>query len=147
MHATRAAVAEGIVPGGGAARLRASMVLDKLAKDEKLDDDERLGVEIIRRAAEAPIRWIAQNAGLEGSIVAAKVRESKDKEFGFNAQTEQYENLIKAGVIDPVKVVRTALQNAASISSLLLTTEALVSELPEKEKPAQPGAGAGMGDY
>src|SRR5690606_24535903 len=147
MHATKAAVEEGIVPGGGVALLRASTVLDKLAKDGKLDDDERLGVEIIRRAAEAPIRWIAQNAGLEGSIVAAKVRESKDKEFGFNAQTETYENLIKAGVIDPVKVVRTALQNAASISSLLLTTEALVSELPEKEKAAPAAPGAGMEDF
>ncbi len=104
-------------------------------------------MDIIRRAADAPVRWIAQNAGLEGSIVAAKIRDSKDKDFGFNAQTEVYENLIKAGVIDPVKVVRTALQNAASISSLLLTTEALVSELPEKEKPAAAPAGPGMDDY
>ena len=125
--------------------LRAVTVLDSLLK--KADDaDERLGVEIVRRAAEEPIRWIAQNAGLEGSIVAAKVTEAKDKEFGFNAQTETYENLTKAGVIDPVKVVRTALQNAASISALLLTTEALVSEIPEKEKPAPPMPPGGM-DY
>ena len=125
MHATKAAVEEGIVPGGGVALLRASSsALDAAAK--KLADDERLGVEIIRRACEEPIRWIAQNAGLEGSIVAAKVRESKTKDFGFNAAIENYEDLVKAGVIDPAKVVRSALQNAASIASLLLTTEALV---------------------
>jgi chaperonin GroEL len=147
MHATKAAVEEGIVPGGGVALLRASAVLDKLAKDSSLDEDERLGVEIIRRASEAPIRWIATNAGLEGSIVASKVRDSKDKEYGFNAQTETYENLIKAGVIDPVKVVRTALQNASSISALLLTTEVLVSELPEKEKAPAAPAGPGMDEY
>jgi chaperonin GroEL len=147
MHATKAAVEEGIVPGGGVALLRAVGALDKLAKDKSLDDDERLGVEIIRRAAESPVRWIAQNAGLEGSIVASKIRESKDKEVGFNAQTETYENLTKAGVIDPVKVVRTALQNASSISALLLTTEALVSELPEKEKASAAPAGPGMEDY
>jgi chaperonin GroEL len=145
MHATKAAVEEGIVPGGGVALLRATTVLDSLLK--KTDDaDERLGVEIVRRAAEEPIRLIAQNAGLEGSIVASKVKEAKDKEFGFNAQTETYENLTKAGVIDPVKVVRTALQNAASISALLLTTEALVSEIPEKEKPAPAMPPGGM-DY
>jgi len=145
MHATKAAVEEGIVPGGGVALLRAVTVLDSLLK--KTDDaDERLGVELVRRAAEEPIRWIAQNAGLEGSIVASKVKEAKDKEFGFNAQTETYENLTKAGVIDPVKVVRTALQNAASISALLLTTEALVSEIPEKEKPAPAMPPGGM-DY
>jgi chaperonin GroEL len=145
MHATKAAVEEGIVPGGGVALLRATTALENLLK--KTDDaDERLGVEIVRRAAEEPIRWIAQNAGLEGSIVASKVKEAKDKEFGFNAQTETYENLTKAGVIDPVKVVRTALQNAASISALLLTTEALVSEIPEKEKPAPAMPPGGM-DY
>jgi chaperonin GroEL len=134
MHATKAAVEEGIVPGGGVALLRASATLDKLAKD--FDEDQRLGVEIIRRACEEPVRWIAQNAGLEGSIVAAKVREAKDRDFGFNAATETYEDLVKAGVIDPTKVVRSALQNAASIAGLLLTTEALVSELPEEKKPA-----------
>jgi chaperonin GroEL len=142
MHATKAAVEEGIVPGGGVALLRASASLDKLTKDKSLDDDERLGVEIIRRAAEAPIRWIAQNAGHEGSIVAAKVRETKDANFGFNAATDTYEDMVKAGVIDPAKVVRTALQNASSISSLLLTTEALVSEIPEEKKPAPAGPGA-----
>ena len=146
MHATKAAVEEGIVPGGGVALLRASAILESFAKDTSLDDDERLGVEIVRRAVEEPTRWIAQNAGLEGSVVAAKVRESTDKHWGFNAQSEQYEDLVKAGVIDPTKVVRTALTNAASIASLLLTTEALVSEIPEKEKPA-PAPGAGMGDY
>jgi chaperonin GroEL len=141
MHATKAAVEEGIVPGGGVALLRAASALDRLSKDRSLDDDERLGVDIIRRAAEAPIRWIAQNAGNEGSIVAAKVRESKDPNFGFNAATDTYEDLVKAGVIDPAKVVRTALQNAASISSLLLTTEALVSEIPEEKKAAPAGPG------
>jgi chaperonin GroEL len=134
MHATKAAVEEGIVPGGGVALLRGTAALDTLAKD--LEEDQRLGVEIIRRACEEPIRWIATNAGLEGSIVAAKVRESKDKDFGFNAATETYEDLVKAGVIDPTKVVRSALQNAASIAGLLLTTEALVSEMPEEKKPA-----------
>jgi chaperonin GroEL len=144
MHATKAAVEEGIVPGGGVALLRASSTLDAFGKE--LDEDERLGVEIIRRACEEPIRWIAQNAGLEGSIVAAKVRESKSgKDFGFNAATETYEDLVKAGVIDPTKVVRSALQNAASIAGLLLTTEALVSEVPE-EKPAPAPAGPPM-DY
>jgi chaperonin GroEL len=146
MHATKAAVEEGIVPGGGVALLRASAVLESFAKDASLDDDERLGVEIVRRACEEPTRWIASNAGFEGSIVASKVKESKDNYWGFNAQTDQYEDLVKAGVIDPTKVVRTALNNAASISALLLTTEALVSELPEKkEKPAP--APHGMEDY
>jgi chaperonin GroEL len=143
MHATKAAVEEGIVPGGGVALLRASNVLEKFAKD--FEEDERLGVDIIRRVCEEPIRWISQNAGLEGSIVAAKIRESKDKDFGFNAQTEAYEDLVKAGVIDPTKVVRSALQNASSIAGLLLTTEALVSEIPE-EKPAAAPAGPPM-DY
>jgi chaperonin GroEL len=146
MHATKAAVEEGIVPGGGVALLRASAILESFAKNGSLDGDERLGVEIVRKAAEEPTRWIAQNAGLEGSIVAAKIKESKDKHWGFNAQTEEYEDLVKAGVIDPTKVVRTALTNAASIASLLLTTEALVSEIPEKEKPA-PAHAPGMDDY
>jgi chaperonin GroEL len=146
MHATKAAVEEGIVPGGGVALIRAADSLEKLAKDRSLPDDERLGIEIVRRACEEPLRWIVQNAGFEGSIVAAKVREAKDQDFGFNAETEIYEDLVKAGVIDPTKVVRTALQNASSIASLLLTTEALVSELPEKkEPPAAPPHG--MDDY
>ncbi len=136
MHATRAAVEEGIVPGGGTALLRAGDVLD----DFKLDDvDEQVGVKIVRRSLEAPLRWIAQNAGFEGAIVAGKVRESKKAEFGFNAQTEKYEDLVEAGVIDPAKVTRTALQNAASISGLMLTTEATVHEIPEKKSAAMAG--------
>ena len=136
MHAIKAAVEEGIVPGGGVALLRGSIALDTLAKDTNLDEDQRLGVDIIRRVCEEPLRWIAHNAGVEGSIVAARVRESKDKAFGYNAATEKYEDMVKSGVIDPTKVVRSALQNAASIAGLLLTTEALVSELPEEKKPA-----------
>jgi chaperonin GroEL len=146
MHATKAAVEEGIVPGGGVALLRASAALESFAKDASLGDDERLGVEIVRRACEEPSRWIANNAGREGSIVASKIRESHDTNWGFNAQTEQYEDLVKAGVIDPTKVVRTALTNASSIAALLLTTEALVSEIPEKEKPAPAPHGHDM-DY
>jgi len=140
MHATKAAVEEGIVPGGGVALLRAATALDGLT----LDGDQQIGANIIHRALEEPMRWIAQNAGLEGSIVVQKVRETDALEEGFNAQTEVYENLVSAGVIDPTKVVRTALQNAGSISSLLLTTEALVSELPEDKKEAAPGGGGGM---
>jgi chaperonin GroEL len=148
MHATKAAVEEGIVPGGGVALLRASAALESFASEAKLPEDERLGVEIIWRACEEPCRWIASNAGLEGSIVASKVKESTERYWGFNAQTERYEDLVKAGVIDPAKVVRTALTNAASIASLLLTTEALVSEIPEKQKTAPaPQHGAGMDDY
>ena len=142
MHATKAAVEEGIVPGGGVALLRSQAALAEL----KLEGDQQIGVNIVRRALEEPMRWIATNAGQEGSIVVAKVREQKDAEEGFNAQSETYENLINAGVIDPTKVVRAALQNASSIASLLLTTEALVSELPE-EKPAgggMPPGGGGM---
>ncbi|MBI4885940.1 MAG: chaperonin GroEL [Acidobacteria bacterium] len=141
MHATKAAVEEGIVPGGGVALLRATKALDAL----KLEGDQRVGLQIIKRAVEEPMRWIATNAGEEGSIVVAKVREMKQDE-GFNAATETYEDLVKAGVIDPAKVVRSALQNASSIASLLLTTEALVSEIPEEKKdaPAMPHGG-GMG--
>ena len=147
MHATKAAVEEGIVPGGGVALLRSQAAL----VDLKLEGDQQIGVNIIRRALEEPMRWIATNAGEEGSIVVAKVREQTDPEDGFNAQTEVYENLINAGVIDPTKVVRAALQNASSIASLLLTTEALVSELPEEKGAAggggMPGGGGmeGMG--
>jgi chaperonin GroEL len=129
MHATKAAVEEGIVPGGGVALLRASKVLQQL----KLEGDEQVGVNIIIRAIEEPMRWIATNAGHEGSIVVEHVKSLKNEE-GFNAQTELYENLVQAGVIDPTKVVRSALQNAASIASLLLTTEALVSEIQEDEE-------------
>ncbi len=153
MHATKAAVEEGIVPGGGIALIRASKSLDSVLKSKDLTEDERLGVALIRRSAEEPLRWIAQNAGLEGSIVVEQIRDANEPEFGFNAQTDTYENLVSAGVIDPVKVVRTALQNASSIASLLLTTEALVSEIPEKAKAEagggdhHHGGGMGMGDY
>ena len=142
LHATRAAVEEGIVPGGGVALLRAQTALDKV---KGLTEDEKIGVEIVRRAIEEPIRMIAQNAGAEGSIVVARIKESKDKAFGYNAQTDTYEDLIKSGVIDPTKVTRTALQNAASIAGLLLTTECVVVEKKE-EKPAPGGPpGGGMG--
>jgi chaperonin GroEL len=139
MHATRAAVEEGIVPGGGVALLRASEALAKVTLD---DPDEQSGVKIVRRALEEPLRWIAQNAGHEGSIIVEKVRASKEANYGFNAQTDEYEDLVKAGVIDPAKVTRTALQNAASIAALMLTTEATISEIPEEKKaPAGPPAG------
>ena len=131
MHATKAAVEEGIVPGGGVALLRAAKALQTL----KLEGDEQLGVDIVARAIEEPMRWIATNAGHEGSIVVQRVKDMKDDE-GFNAQTEQYENLVQAGVIDPTKVVRSALQNAASIASLLLTTEAVISQIPDEGKGA-----------
>jgi len=144
MHATKAAVEEGIVPGGGVALVRAGRALEKL----KLEGDQKVGAEIIRRAIEEPMRWIATNAGQEGSIVVSKVKEQKTNDEGFNAATEVYEDLVKAGVIDPAKVVRSALQNASSIASLLLTTEALVSEIPEEKKEAAGGhshGGPGMG--
>jgi chaperonin GroEL len=141
LHATRAAVEEGIVPGGGVALVRAQAGLDKL----RGTDDEKIGVEIVRRALEEPIRMIAQNAGAEGSIVVGRVKESKEKNFGYNAATDAYEDLVKAGVIDPTKVTRTALQNAASIAGLLLTTECVVVEKKEdKPAPAAP-PGGGMG--
>jgi chaperonin GroEL len=139
MHATKAAVEEGVVPGGGVALLRASAVLKNLAAK----GDEQIGVNIIMRAVEEPMRWIAANAGHEGSIVVQRVKEMTHDE-GFNAQAERYENLVQAGVIDPTKVVRSALQNAASIASLLLTTEAVISQIPEKHQPVAPSAG-GMG--
>jgi chaperonin GroEL len=139
MHATKAAVEEGIVPGGGVALIRAAKVLDGL----NLGGDQQIGVNIVKRAIEEPMRWIATNAGHEGSIVVQKVREMNDAE-GFNALTDTYEDLVKAGVIDPAKVVRSALQNSSSIASLLLTTEALISEIPEEKKEAA-GAGGGPG--
>jgi len=141
MHATRAAVEEGIVPGGGVTFIRAINVLDKL----KLDDDEQIGVNIVRRALEEPLRQIAQNAGVEGAVVVARVRAEKGENFGYNAATDTYGDLVKDGVIDPFKVTRIALQNASSIAGLMLTTEALVAEIPEEEKAgASPHAG-GMG--
>jgi chaperonin GroEL len=143
LHATRAAVEEGIVPGGGVALLRAQPALSRLKVG---DADEQVGVEIVRRALEEPIRIIAANAGAEGSIVVDKVRSSKEKAFGYNAQTGEFEDLVAAGVIDPTKVTRTALQNAASVASLLLTTECVVVEKKEKEAtPAMAGGGGGMG--
>ena len=142
LHATRAAVEEGIVPGGGVALLWCQKVLDKA---KGADEDEKIGIEIVRRSLEEPIRAIAQNAGAEGAIVVGKVKESKDKNFGYNAQTDAFEDLVAAGVIDPTKVTRTALQNAASIAGLLLTTECVVVEKKEKDKaPPMPGGG-GMG--
>ncbi|MGE5092926.1 MAG: chaperonin GroEL [Bacillota bacterium] len=141
LHATRAAVEEGIVPGGGVALIRAQSVLDKIRGTE----DEKIGVEIVRRAIEEPIRAIAINAGVEGSIVLAKVKESKEKNFGYNAGTDNYEDLVKAGVIDPTKVTRTALQNAASIAGLLLTTECVVVERKEENKGSGMPAGGGAG--
>ena len=140
LHATRAAVEEGIVPGGGVALIRAQSSLADMTADAH---DEQVGIDILRRALEAPIRQIATNAGADGSIVAAKVREGKDA-FGFNALTDEYEDLVKSGVIDPTKVVRSALQNAASIAGLLLTTEAVVVEQPEETPAAPPMPGGGM---
>ena len=139
LHATRAAVEEGIVPGGGVALVRAAAALDAL----NFSDDRQYGIKIIRRAIEEPLRQIAQNAGEDGSIVVDKVRNGTGS-FGFNAATEKYEDLVAAGVIDPAKVVRSALQNAASVSGLMLTTEALIAEKPKKDKPAA-GGGAGAG--
>jgi chaperonin GroEL len=138
MHATKAAVEEGIVPGGGVALLRAADAL----KTIKVEGDEQVGINIIARAIEEPMRWIATNAGHEGPIVVQRVKAMTGEE-GFNAQTEQYENLVKAGVIDPTKVVRSALQNAASIASLLLTTEAVISQIPEEHASAPAGGGMG----
>ena len=139
MHATRAAVEEGIVPGGGVAFIRAVPALEKV----KLEHDEQIGVNIVKRALEEPLRMIASNAGHEGAVVLGKVKEAKDPNIGFDAATEEYTDMIAAGILDPAKVARTALQNAASISALMLTTEALVSEIPEEEKaPAGPPGGA-----
>jgi chaperonin GroEL len=141
LHATRAAVEEGIVPGGGVALLWCQRALDRV---KTADEDEKIGVDIVRRALEEPMRMIAQNAGAEASIVVGKVKESKEKNFGYNAQTDAFEDLVAAGVIDPTKVTRTALQNAASIAGLLLTTECVVVEKKEKEKtPPVPGGGMG----
>jgi len=145
MHATRAAVEEGIVPGGGVALVRAARVLEKFDVAKDGDSDEQIGVSIVRRALEEPLRQIVQNAGKEGAVVVERVRTDKNDSFGFNAQTEEFEDLVKAGVIDPAKVTRTALQNAASIAGLMLTTEAMVSEIPEEDKTPMPGGMGGMG--
>ena len=147
LHACRAAVEEGILPGGGVSVIRTRKALDRLAKSLS-NDDEKVGVDIIKRALSAPIKQIATNGGLDGSIVAQKVEESGDTNFGFNALTGEYEDLVKAGVIVPTKVERVALQNAASIAGLLLTTDCAIIEIKEKKaKPAMPaGAGGGMED-
>ncbi len=143
MHATRAAVEEGIVPGGGVALLRSQASLDAI----KLPDaEQQAGVNIVRRAIEEPLRWIAKNAGLDGAVVVDKVKNGKGS-FGLNAATEEYEDLMKAGIIDPTKVVRTALQNAASIAGLMLTTEAMVADKPEDKKPAAPAMPHGGDDF
>jgi chaperonin GroEL len=139
LHATRAAVEEGIVPGGGVALLRAGESLRNL----KAEGDEQIGIDIIRKACEEPLRQISGNAGYEGAIVVEKVRSNSDQNFGFNAQSGQFEDLVKSGVIDPTKVTRSALQHAASISALMLTTEAMIAEVPEKKAPAGPPAGHG----
>jgi chaperonin GroEL len=145
MHATRAAVEEGIVPGGGVALLRAQKALENIELGE---DEERFGVQIVRRALEEPLRQIAINAGLEGAVVVNRVASESSESFGFNAATGEFEDLVNAGVIDPAKVTRTALQNAASIAGLMLTTEALITELPEEKKAGgAPGGMSGMGDY
>ncbi len=143
MHATRAAVEEGIVPGGGVALVRASKAVDALIKT--LDGDEKIGAQIIRRAIEEPLRMIAHNAGEEGAVVINKINESSDTNFGYNAGTGEYEDLVAAGVIDPTKVTRTALQNAASIAGLMLTTEAMISEIPEKKEAGGHSHGGGGG--
>ena len=145
MHATKAAVEEGIVPGGGVALLRSIPALGKALEEKGLDHDVKVGIEITRRAIEEPARWIAANAGQEGSIVVAQIKASKETDWGYNAQEDKFENLTEAGVIDPTKVVRTAIQNASSITALMLTTEAIVAEIPEKKKetPTPPG----MDDY
>jgi len=144
MHATRAAVEEGIVPGGGVALARCAAALDKV----KAEGDEQIGINIVKRAITEPLRQIVENAGEEGAVILGKVLESKEANYGFNAFSNEYEDLVKAGVLDPTKVVRTALQNAGSIASLMLTTEALVAEIPEKKEAPAPGGhgGGGMGD-
>jgi chaperonin GroEL len=141
LHATRAAVEEGIVPGGGVAYIRAIESLEKL---KGINADETTGIQIIKRAVEEPLRQIVINSGIEGSIVVQKIKEGKG-DYGFNARTEVYENLLAAGVIDPTKVTRIALENAASIAGMLLTTECVVSDKPEKDKAGMPSMGGGMG--
>ncbi len=142
LHATRAAVEEGILPGGGVALIRAAKVLDKM---KSANEDEKTGIDIVRRAVEAPIKQIATNSGIDGAIVIDKVRDAKDTNFGFNADSLEYGDMLKFGVIDPTKVVRSALQNASSVASLLLTTDALISEIPEKKEAPKAGGEGGMG--
>jgi chaperonin GroEL len=143
LNATRAAVEEGILPGGGVPLLRAMKALDKTKVE---NDDERHGVEIVKKALSWPARQIAINAGDDGSLVVGKILEKDSYAYGYDAQTGEYGNLVSKGIIDPTKVVRAALQDAASVAGLLVTTEAMVAELPKKKAPAHPGAGPGMGD-
>jgi chaperonin GroEL len=142
LNATRAAVEEGILPGGGVALIRTQSALSKL---KTANDDQQVGINIVRRALQAPARQIAENAGEDGAVVVGKIVDKDDYAFGYNAQTGEYGNLVKQGVIDPAKVVRTALQDAASVAGLLITTEAMVAEKPKKKAPAMP-PGGGMGD-
>ena len=144
LHATRAAVEEGIVPGGGTAYIRCQKALETLAAE--LEGDQRIGVKIIMRAMEQPIRTLCENAGLEGSVVVEHIKKEK-KNVGFNVDTEEYVDMFEAGVIDPTKVTRSALQNAASVASLLLTTEALITEIPDRKKAPAGGPGGGGGGY
>ena len=144
LHATRAAVEEGIVPGGGVALARASLILAKLKAE---NDDQRFGIEIVRKAALSPLRQIAENAGEDGAVISGKVLENDDYNYGFDAQTAEFKDLVAAGIIDPTKVVRTALQDAASVAGLLVTTEALIAEKPEKKAPPAPPPGGGDFDY
>jgi len=141
MHATKAAVEEGVVAGGGAALLYATRVLEN---KKGANHDQQVGIEIVRRALQAPVRQIAENAGVEGSIVVGKILEDKSETFGFDAQIEEYVDMVAKGIIDPAKVVRAALQDAASVAALLVTTEAMVAELPKEPAPPMPGGG-GMG--
>ena len=142
MHATRAAVEEGIVPGGGIALLHSIRVLANLKTDNA---DQKVGIEIVRRALQAPARQIVENAGADGAVIVGKLMESKDREWGYNAQSGEFTNMVKSGIIDPTKVVRTALQDAASVAGLLITTEAMIAERPEPKSPPMPGGGGGMG--
>ena len=141
LHATRAAVEEGIVPGGGVALARASLILAALKSE---NDDQRLGIEIVRKALQTPLRQIVENAGEDGAVISGKVLDKHEYGWGFDAQTDQFKDLVKAGIIDPTKVVRVALQHAASVAGLLVTTEAMVAERPEKKSPPM-GGGGGMG--
>ena len=144
LHATRAAVEEGIVPGGGVALARASLILSKLKAD---NDDQRFGIEIVRKAIQTPLRQIAENAAEDGAVISGKTLEKDEYNYGFDAQTGEFKDLVKAGIIDPTKVVRTALQDAASVAGLLVTTEAMIAEKPEKKSAGggMPPGGGGMG--
>jgi len=142
LHATRAAVEEGIVPGGGVALARASLILAKVKSD---NEDQKHGIEIVRKALQTPLRQISENAGEDGAVIAGKVLEKDDYNWGFDAQSGEFKDMVKAGIIDPTKVVRTALQDAASVAGLLITTEAMIADKPEKKAPAGGPPGGGMG--